>query len=375
MPIVATPSGNPPSGSYLLYFKSDGVLYKKDSTGTESAVSSGSASGAPLSTTVTNASANSVYPDATSYWKHVATTDGFPVGGMLSGQRSGATHTQRLQDEATGNTYARYWINASTAWSAWALYLDAQDFTAKGDMLAASGSDASTVVPVGADGTNLTADSTQAAGLAYTFPLVTSAGVAPTNPPPGKLWYDTSDSMGNVAAGNPDGVEFVPTGLFRITIPRTQSGWSTTLASLISGRLTMQSIWLNAGETVSSIMFMSSGTGAGTPTNWWFALYGTDGVTLLGQTADQLATAWGVSTVKQLALTSAYKVTQSGYYYLGVMVKATTVPTLFGFSINVNITGITPVVEGTSTTGLTTTAPNPALAPTRAGNVLLAGVG
>lgn len=35
---LATPSGNPPSGSRLLYVKSDGKLYRKDSSGVETDV-------------------------------------------------------------------------------------------------------------------------------------------------------------------------------------------------------------------------------------------------------------------------------------------------------------------------------------------------
>lgn len=202
-----------------------------------------------------------------------------------------------------------------------------------------------------------------------------TSGAAPANPYPGQLWWDPTGSTVVTQDSTGDANLFLPTGLFRVTIPRTNSGWAPTMAPLLSGRLSMQAIYLKAGETVSNIMFMSGSTAMATPTNWWFALYGTDGTTLLRQTADQTTAAWAASTQKTLALTTPYTVPTSGYYYLGIMVKASTVPTLYGVSINVNITGLAPVMEGTSTTALTTTAPNPALAPTRTGNVMFAGVG
>lgn len=35
---IATPAGDPPAGEFFLYFKADGLLYKKDDTGTETAI-------------------------------------------------------------------------------------------------------------------------------------------------------------------------------------------------------------------------------------------------------------------------------------------------------------------------------------------------
>jgi hypothetical protein len=130
--------------------------------------------GQPLSTAVTNASANTVYPDTTSYFRAVLSTDGFPATGMLSGIRSGTTHTQRLQDVASITTYLRYWINGSSAWSAWSTFQDSADYTTKGDLLVATGSNAYARQGVGADGSFLVADSTQANGLRWGLSLLTS---------------------------------------------------------------------------------------------------------------------------------------------------------------------------------------------------------
>jgi hypothetical protein len=130
--------------------------------------------GQPLSTAVTNASANTVYPDTTSYFRAVLSTDGFPATGMLSGIRSGTTHTQRLQDVASITTYLRYWINGSSAWSAWSTFQDSADYTTKGDLLVATGSNAYARQGVGTDGSFLVADSTQANGLRWGQALLTS---------------------------------------------------------------------------------------------------------------------------------------------------------------------------------------------------------
>lgn len=39
---IATPAGNPKAGRFFLYFKADGLLYKKDSTGTETVLTGSS---------------------------------------------------------------------------------------------------------------------------------------------------------------------------------------------------------------------------------------------------------------------------------------------------------------------------------------------
>lgn len=41
-------------------------------------------------------------------------------------------------------------------------------------------------------------------------------------------------------------------------------------------------------------------------------------------------------------------------HYIGIMVKATTVPTLYCATVGTTITGIPPIVSGTADTGLST---------------------
>ncbi|MEE4598225.1 hypothetical protein V2J94_41390 [Streptomyces sp. DSM 41524] len=129
------------------------------------------------------------------------------------------------------------------------------------------------------------------------------------------------------------------------------------VAVLATGVMTSAALYLQDGDTVTNLSFISGATAAGTPTNYWFALY--DGVSnaLLAQTADQTTGAWAADTVKTLALSAPVKITRSGLYYAAVMVTATTVPTLVGTA------GAKPVLTGesnlaqTSGSSLTGTAP------------------
>lgn len=128
------------------------------------------------------------------------------------------------------------------------------------------------------------------------------------------------------------------------------------VAALATGVMTSADLWLNEGDLVTNLTFISGATAAGTPTAWWFALYDTAGA-LMAQTADQTTTAWAADTVKTVALATAQRITKSGLYKAAINVTATTVPTLVG------TVGAKPVLTGegnlaqTSGSGLTTTAP------------------
>lgn len=157
---------------------------------------------------------------------------------------------------------------------------------------------------------------------------------------------------------------FGPSGCLAETFPRTFLD-ETNVSLLASGRLSLQAIWLQAGTVITSITFYSATTAAGTPTNQRFALYDSNR-NLLAQTNDDTTTAWAANTGKTLNLTSQYTVPSTGLYYLGIMVAATTVPTIKGMAAPSasQIHGLAPIINGTSTTGLTTTLPNPAAAIT-----------
>lgn len=135
-------------------------------------------------------------------------------------------------------------------------------------------------------------------------------------------------------------------------------------AVLSTGRLSLQAIWLPAGTTISSISFWSATTAAGTPTNQLFGLYDIN-LNLLRSSNNDTTTAWAATSRKTLALTSAFTTTYSGLHYLGIMVTATTVPTLKGNTAKTGgqLNAGAPSMGGTSTSSLTTALPATANAP------------
>lgn len=145
-------------------------------------------------------------------------------------------------------------------------------------------------------------------------------------------------------------------------------GWAAAsdLAAAGSGVALGVPVWLEKDDVVTSLTFLSGGTAAGTPTNWWFALYDIDGA-LARQTADQLTAAWAADTAKKLALSSAYTAPKRGWYTAAVMVAATTPPTLAGAAPR---TGTAAVFTGSKAfgrtfgSGLTGTAPATISSPT-----------
>jgi hypothetical protein len=133
---------------------------------------------------------------------------------------------------------------------------------------------------------------------------------------------------------------------------------------LSSGRLSLQAIWLPAGTTISSISFFSATSAANAPTNQLFGLFDSSR-NLLRSSVNDGATAWAANSLKTLSLTSTFTTTYSGIHYLGIMVTATTVPTLKGNTAKVGgqLNAAAPSMGGTSNTGLTTALPATANAP------------
>lgn len=129
--------------------------------------------------------------------------------------------------------------------------------------------------------------------------------------------------------------------------------------------MTSMPMFLYAGDVVTSLSFRSGATAAGTPTNWWFALY-SDAATpaLIAQTTDQLTTAWAANTTMTKALSAAYTVPKTGVYWAAIMVKATTVPTLLGCAVAPAIVTGERNLSQSSGSALTTTAPATIATPT-----------
>jgi hypothetical protein len=153
-----------------------------------------------------------------------------------------------------------------------------------------------------------------------------------------------------------------PTGTFRPNMARRSIGGN--LSALTTQVMLSTALYLEAGDVVTNLTFVSGGTAAGTPTNWWFALYDTSSTpALLAQTADQTSTAWAANTAMTVALQTVQRITTTGIYYAAVMVKATTPPTLAGSGALENAAAAGALVSGqkilaqTSGSSLTTTAP------------------
>jgi hypothetical protein len=165
------------------------------------------------------------------------------------------------------------------------------------------------------------------------------------------------------------------TGIFAETMPRETCPEVNTVAPTASGTLFMQAIYLYAGQLVSNITVSSATTAAGTPTGGRVGLYSANRA-LLATSADQTTTAWAANTVKTLAMTTPYRVPTSGLYYIGFYMTATTVITTKGGTAKTGgqLASSVPILHGTSTTGLTTTLPDPAAAITGGLVTIYAGV-
>lgn len=121
-----------------------------------------------------------------------------------------------------------------------------------------------------------------------------------------------------------------PSGRYETT-SRLRAGTSNTPTS---GTLYLVPIWLPKGAVISNITFASGATAMVTPTNWWFTLHNSAKVAL-ARTADQTTAAWAANAKKTIAIAqttagtaSSYTTTYAGLHYVGVMIKAATVPSL-----------------------------------------------
>lgn len=125
-----------------------------------------------------------------------------------------------------------------------------------------------------------------------------------------------------------------PDTFYRRNLPRVglyDSAGDTGQVALTTEVMTSVPIYLHAGDTITNISVRSGATAANTPTNYWVALYSNASTpALLAQSADQTSTAWAANTTKTLALATAQTIRESGIYWVGIMVKATAVPTLLG---------------------------------------------
>lgn len=179
-------------------------------------------------------------------------------------------------------------------------------------------------------------------------------------------WKHYDSNGGEYGASAPLTANIGPTGTIAETHPR-ELLTETNTAALTSGTLRMQALFLQAGQLVSNLTFWSATTALATGTNQFAALYSSAASpVLLAQSANGTSGAWAANSAKTFAMSTPYRVPVSGQYYAALMIAATTVPTLKGNTARTasQLAGAAPILAGNSTTGLTTTLPNPAAALT-----------
>ncbi|MFE6408156.1 hypothetical protein ACFVOR_14620 [Streptomyces sp. NPDC057837] len=151
------------------------------------------------------------------------------------------------------------------------------------------------------------------------------------------------------SAGRPDpDVTFHRANLPRVGLDDVPAAATGVMCSV--------ALYLQDGDRISNLTFISAGTAGGSLTNQIAALYSGAGA-LLAQSADKTSEAWAADTAKTFALSSPVRITKSGIYYAALAIAATTVPTLVGS------VGTKPFLTGegnlaqTSGSGIGATAP------------------
>ena len=157
-------------------------------------------------------------------------------------------------------------------------------------------------------------------------------------------------------------------GALAETLPRELCAEEERAVPSASGTIWMQAIYLYAGQVLNNIILCSSGTAAGTPTNWAAGIYTADDFPedqrLLARTADQLTASFAANTVKTLPLTAPFRVPKTDLYYLVFLMLATTIVTLKSGQVAQSTAlrfRLTPVA-GTSGSGYTDLTPTITLA-------------
>ena len=148
-----------------------------------------------------------------------------------------------------------------------------------------------------------------------------------------------------------------PTNAIAETWSRTGSR-HTNGGILSTGRLTLAGgCIIPAGVRVSNITFVSGTTALSVGSNQWFCLVDQSN-NVLAKTADDTSTAWGAGTAKTLALSTAYTPSSTIAVYLGIVVVATTPPSLIISESNsaTGVASLTPLICANADTSLTNPA-------------------
>lgn len=155
---------------------------------------------------------------------------------------------------------------------------------------------------------------------------------------------------------------FTPSGYIRSNLDRSNGFAAAGVnAPNTSGRLLLTLFPLVAGETIRSFTCVSGTTAGASLTHAWYCLYDIN-LAKLAVTTDDTSASWAINTAKTLSLSAPYSVTSTGLYYVGIVVVGTTLPTLLGVNTGLGAMSLPPIMNGLSTSGLTTPATAPATA-------------
>lgn len=146
----------------------------------------------------------------------------------------------------------------------------------------------------------------------------------------GQFGGNVRDLLGVLATTTPSS----PSTFYRSNQPRFglyDSVSDSGSVALTTQVMTAVPVFLAAGDVITNVSFITGTTAGATMTNWWMALYDSQATpALLAQTADQTSGAIAAFTVITKALATAQTISKTGAYWVAIMVKATTVPTLLG---------------------------------------------
>lgn len=149
-----------------------------------------------------------------------------------------------------------------------------------------------------------------------------------------------------------------PAGCMAATMPRHNA--TAACSAMSSGTLYLRAIGIQAGVLVSNLTMLTNTPTVKTGgTHGWYVLLDSS-FKVRAVTADQTdaATVWGTAgTAYTLPFGTPYRTTYSGVYYIGIMVaeSAGTMPLMTGAASPAGgISGATPVLAGTSSTGQST---------------------
>ncbi|MEX5711826.1 hypothetical protein AB1484_26920 [Parafrankia sp. FMc6] len=146
-----------------------------------------------------------------------------------------------------------------------------------------------------------------------------------------------------ILEGNYQNKASAASGLYRATMPRLVAG--SNIAAATSGVAVAAPIWLQDGDIITSLTWVSGATALATGTVQIGALYSTAATpALLGASADATSAAWAANAAKTFTLADPVDIDESGYYWASLIVAASTVPTLVG--LTAQAAAAAPVVTG-----------------------------